>query len=456
MSSNPPSPQLAVRHRVIVVRPRDRRVLLVSDSSGDRLPAFSCEDRHTAEVDYLNAVLLSRFGLHATVLRSLSHSAPIDGVVDRVHEIEVHAHVAHEPSAGVQWRPLDTVVLRDATDRSALAQWQAESSSRRVIDGRDWTRRGWFAQACEWIGEVLRESGIGAPLEIRQLRSWASSCVLTVDAPGARFYFKALASSTRVESAVVGWLAEWTPSSVPRLIAVHPEQRWLLMEACSGTKLEAVPDAEQWARAAGSYGRLQVDCAARTAQLRALGCPVRGIDTLVGRIETLPGDRDALRCGAPDGLTDAECARLRAAVPELLRRCEVLAASGVPQTIEHGDLWPGNIFVDAAACVVIDWEDVAIAPAFFSLAPLTVGMIEAGIATPQALERLERSYLQAFESFAPAQHLHELLRLVAPLSFIEMAARYRRQRASGGGAAPMDARPRAADAASCARAVAVG
>ena len=60
---------------------------------------------------------------------------------------------------------------------------------------------------------------------------------------------------------------------------------------------------------------------------------------------------------------------------------------------------------------MIDWEDVAIAPAFFSLAPLTVGMIEAGIATPQALERLERSYLQAFESFAPAQRLHELLRL---------------------------------------------
>jgi Ser/Thr protein kinase RdoA (MazF antagonist) len=428
MSSNPPVPQLAVRHRMIVVRPRDRCVLLSSESSGDHLPAFTCEDRHTAEVDYLNAALLSRFGLRATVLRSLSHSAPIDGVVDRVHEIELRGGAPQTLSAGLQWRPLDAVELRDASDRSAFAQWQAESRSRRVIDGRDWTRRGWFARACEWIGEALRESGVAAPLEIRQLRSWAYSCVLSVDAPGTRFYFKALASG--VELSVVAWLAEWTPSTVPRLIAVHPERRWLLMEACSGTKLEAVPDAAQWARAAGSYGQLQAGGATRTAQLRALGCPVRGIDTLVRHIETLPGDRDALRSGAPDGLTDAECGRLRAAVPELLRRCELLAASGVPQTIEHGDLWPGNIFVDAAQCVVIDWEDVAIAPPFFSLAPLTVGMIEAGIATPQALERLERSYLQAFELFAPAQRLHELLRVVAPLSFIEMAARYRRQRAS--------------------------
>jgi thiamine kinase-like enzyme len=90
---------------------------------------------------------------------------------------------------------------------------------------------------------------------------------------------------------------------------------------------------------------------------------------------TLAGDREALRVGEPDGVTEAQLEQLRESLPTLERRCVELDGIGVPYTLEHGDLWPGNVFVELSdgACAIIDWEDAAIAHPFLGLAPLTVG-----------------------------------------------------------------------------------
>ena len=103
-----------------------------------------------------------------------------------------------------------------------------------------------------------------------------------------------------------------------------------------------------------------------------------------------------------------------------------------PLTIEHGDLWPGNFLVDDASCAIIDWEDVAIGHPFISLAPLIVGlsMFQPRLSSREMTQRLERAYLAGFASLAPPERLREAFRLAAPLSFIDMAVRYRRQRPS--------------------------
>jgi thiamine kinase-like enzyme len=108
----------------------------------------------------------------------------------------------------------------------------------------------------------------------------------------------------------------------------------------------------------------------------------------------------------------------------------VLERSGLPFTLEHGDLWPGNVLADRVTSVVIDWEDACIAPPLIGLAPLIVGLSANPAATANALERVQRAYLGAFTRYAPAARLEELLRLVLPLAFCDMAVRYRRERPS--------------------------
>lgn len=415
------APALVVRHRLLIRHLRHSGFALIDQAGDPTLPVITTGDAHTAETDYINAAVAQRFGIRATVLRSLSHSAPIDGVVERVHELETHDASAMLTS--VRWG--DPAELRDPADRRAVALCVRSTTAPDVADGREWMRPGWLDAAQDWTQRALADAGLGAAVEIRQLRNWASSCVLKVRTANAEFYFKALPRSGHVEFNVTTWLAAHYPDAVPRIIATERARRWLLTAACPGHKLEEMSDITRWEIGAMRYARLQADCAARVDELVALGCARRDLDALARSIASLLNDVGALRCGEPDGLTQAECDRLRGALPGLERRCEKLAAYRMAPTIEHGDLWPGNIFVTEATAAVIDWEDVAIGHPFFSIAPLSVGLVNAGLDTAANHARLERAYLAGFARFGTAEQLRRALALAAPLCFIEMAQRYR-------------------------------
>src|SRR5512132_1713079 len=57
---------LQVHHRLIIRHPSQPAILLVSDAGRLRLPVIRTDDRHTAEVDYINRAVRERFGLLTT------------------------------------------------------------------------------------------------------------------------------------------------------------------------------------------------------------------------------------------------------------------------------------------------------------------------------------------------------------------------------------------------------
>jgi len=413
-----------VHHRLIVRHPRDGGILATGSAGAYRLPTIVTDDRHTAEVDYINAAVLSEFGLTTTVLRGLSHSKADAAQIVRVHDLQAHGDARGQPQH-VHW--VAPTAAFGAADRAALDTWRAKGA---VVDGCEWTNPHWYAEACSWIERTIESAGLGPIETIIQLRVWASSSVLRIRAAGAEYYFKALPSSGSRECGVTGYLATHFPDAVPRLLASDAGRRWLLLAACPGQKLEDTVDAGAWTHAATRYARLQADCVAHVPALRALGCPVHDLETLARRIEPLCNDTGALRINRPDGLSAGEIERLRHFVPTLRRHCEQLAAVGVSLTLEHGDLWPGNIFVNADHCAIIDWEDVIIAHPFFSLAPLSVGLAKSPAYSPELSTRLESAYLSAFAGVASKARLRSALHLAAPLGFIDMAIRYRHQRPS--------------------------
>ena len=419
---------MQVQHRLIIRHPLQAAILLIHDNGEARLPVFTSDDRHTAEVDYINAAVHTRFGLLTTVLRSLHHSAPHGDIVVRVHELETHGDSVPQ-SHMLQWYGHTEILsLPDGEARATVAEWLAhETVHRAVVDGREWTRPGWFEEVRGWLEWVLHDAGLGTVRDIIQLRAWPSSCVLRVRAAHGDYYFKAVPESLRRECAVTEYLAYHFPDAVPRIIATEPVHRWLLMAACAGRRLEEVTDIALWERAAMRYARLQAACVPRVRELGALGCGLRSLDMLAQELRPLSSDTAALRPGAPDGLSVAEIEQFQALVPLLQRQCEQLAVGGIPYTLEHGDLWPGNFLIDHNTCVIIDWEDVAIAYPFFSLAPLSVGLSQCGLSSPAVLDRLERAYLAAFAEMAPPERLRPVLHMAMPLSFIDMAVRYRHQ-----------------------------
>jgi Phosphotransferase enzyme family len=415
-----------IEHRLIIRHPSRPAILVVEDGGGLRLPAVVSDDRHTAEVDYVNLAVRQRFGLSTTVLRSLGHSDPVGGVVIRTHELETHDD-GTALASGLRWCGREELASRiGGEDTQPIGQWIETPSA--AVDGREWTSPGWFDEVRAWLDRVLT-TRVRA---IVQLRAWEFSCVLRVSAEVGEFYFKAVPESIRHECAVTAYLARHFSGAVARVVATDPERRWLLMADAGGRKLEDIDEASAWERAAATYARLQLACVARRDDLRGLGCPTRSLDALGAAIEPLLADAAALRPGEPDGLSAGEIDRLRSRAAELRRRCERLADCEIPLTLEHGDLWPGNFLVDGTSCTLIDWEDVAIGHPFVSLGPLIVGlgMYQPRLASRELTERLERAYVTALAPLAPAARLTQALRLAAPLGFVDMAVRYRQQRPS--------------------------
>jgi hypothetical protein len=417
-------PPPRVQHRLVVRHPRRDAILIEESERGARLPAIETDDRHTAEVAYLNAAARERLGLVTTVLASLAHSDPHRAPVVRAHALMVHGGDALATPA-LRWCSSDALPpALDPTDREALRAWAASAGA--IVDGREWTRAGWLDEARAWLESVLPGGG----LEIVQLRTWPSSCVLRVRANGSEFYLKALCESLRRECTLTAYLAREFPQALPRVVASLPARRWLLLAACSGVKLEEVTDLALWERAARTYGALQRACTSRVDALLAAGCAERPLSRLRAGIEPLASDTPAFRVGEPEGFEQSEVERMRALVPALTERCDELESYGIAATLEHGDLWPGNFFVNAQSCALIDWEDACVGHPFLSLAPLRVGLRLAGLDTPAARARLNAAYLAAFAGVAPEERLRGALRAAAPLAFVDMALRYRAQRPS--------------------------
>ena len=389
-----------VTHRLIVPDAAERRWLV---TSAGELPRVATEDAHTADTEHLNAAVLDGWSMRCTVLRSVHHSEPIHGRIERAYVLELDG----EASPKLLWSD-DPGAMSDPLDRVALDRWRAARGSANV-DGRDWTRRGWRAEALRWIDAQVRGAGGGRVRDVVQIRAWHSSTVLRVTADGFDCYFKAVPANLAVETQVTRHLAARLPEFVPRLLAVDLERRWLLTEAFAGAALDSA-DPDCWPRAARRYGDLQAAAAGHVDALEALGCRRRTPRMLSAELQALIDDESV--------------------VAELQRRCALLERSGLPLTLEHGDLWPSNVLCDRATTVVIDWEDACIAPPLMGLAPLIVGLSAHPAASPGALEAVQRAYLGAFTSYTSVTRLEGLLPLVLPLAFCDMAVRYREQRPS--------------------------
>ena len=131
----------------------------------------------------------------------------------------------------------------------------------------------------------------------------------------------------------------------------------------------------------------------------------------------------------PDGLSASQIECLRKQVPTLKHGCRRLAASGVPFTIDHGDLWPGNILANETGCTIIDWEDVRIAHPFLSIAPLIAGMdtYQPTMNLRGALDRFRDIYSGAFSEWTGSQQMRETFAIAEPIGMMDMAIRYWRQ-----------------------------
>jgi aminoglycoside phosphotransferase (APT) family kinase protein len=150
---------------------------------------------------------------------------------------------------------------------------------------------------------------------------------------------------------------------------------------------------------------LQRSYAGKADRLLAFGCVDRRLAVLNGEIDRLLGPNPAT-----EQLEPAERALLPRRAEQLREAIAELAAFGVPETLLHGDLHPGNIAVRDGRVLAFDWTDAAVSHPFLDL----VTFAKQHSPTSQN-PRLKDAYLAEWEEYATPADLRRALSLAEEL-----------------------------------------
>jgi hypothetical protein len=258
------------------------------------------------------------------------------------------------------------------------------------------------ARSIAWAADQLARRGWSG-VTAHQHRTWNLSAIWRLDAGGGRpAWLKQVPPFFAHEAAVLRWLAGAAPGRAPELLAAGPEGRLLLGH---------VPGVDWYE--ADLAGRHRIGVTAHGIQVAALG------------------DLDALaEAGVPDrrGTRLAEWIRATLAphrptvdevVPDLDERLAAAAASGLPDTLVHGDLHPGNTRVAGDDDpVVIDWGDAYLGNPVFDILRLTETV------DADAAAGLRTAWAQRWRAAVPGCDPEAAVAALAPVAALRHAAVY--------------------------------
>jgi hypothetical protein len=94
-----------------------------------------------------------------------------------------------------------------------------------------------------------------------------------------------------------------------------------------------------------------------------------------------------------------------------------MGAAEVPDSLNHLDLNPGNVFVDSGKSTFLDWAEATVGNPFFSSEYLRQHFVKVFCAEQETAEPFEQSYVKRWSSILPGKAIKTMLRVV-PLTAI--------------------------------------
>ena len=232
-----------------------------------------------------------------------------------------------------------------------------------------WSEPGWWDELTAWIDERLAAAHIrrrGAPTHVR---SWARSALASVETDRGRLWAKQVPAVFAHEIAVTGLLTDVDPGSVAPTFAVDVPGGRMMTSHVAGPLLTDVTEApEAWRATLIRLAELQRVLAADPTALPAAGVTKAPVGSLAGAVGRLFGDDRLTRTGRPGGFSADEAAHLQDRASVVEAACRAFAESGVPDSLDHGDLSARQVIVGEMGPVILDWSDGSVTHPFLSAA----------------------------------------------------------------------------------------
>jgi len=321
--------------------------------------------------------------------------------------------------AGACWMPLTpaTCSWLDLSEDRLAVQESIEELQRFRREPRrgPLAKPGWLAELFEWAQVQIDPLNLRLSGVIRQLNASPTFSLIRLETDGPALWFKATGVPNSHELPITVVLARFFPGYIPGVIGVHhPWNGWLSPEV-PGTQLGQFTDLPAWVQAAEHLAELQIASIERTADLLDAHAKDLRISRLAGRIDPFLAHMGELMAvqekPAPKPLSWTELVTLGVALKE---SCFLLESCGLPDTVAHLDLNPGNILVARQRSVFLDWAEGAVANPLITFEYLRNHFSRCQTEDSTARNRLTDAYLHPWGSICSADNLRLAL-VVSPL-----------------------------------------
>ena len=298
-----------------------------------------------------------------------------------------------------------------------------------------WRSEEWRAELEAWLLPALEAAGrrVTGPVVQERVRFW--STVLHVETDAGRVWVKENAPSQAFEARLVSVVDGLAPGSVAPVVAVEEERGWLAT-ADLGVPMwhgETPPPVADWVAVVADYARTQRTLADHEDALLATGVPrfprdpeavVTWVEELLSELRSLP-EHDLRK------VSESEAAAVCDGLGRIHDAAAALAASGLPESLQHNDLHLGNAFRSNGGSTFIDLGDA------LWTHPLTTARIPLWImrtrfhleADHHHVARTVEAFLHPWTDLAEHDDLVALLPAADRLSCLHRAESWRRLQA---------------------------
>uniref|UniRef100_A0A7L6BCA4 Phosphotransferase n=2 Tax=Micromonospora robiginosa TaxID=2749844 RepID=A0A7L6BCA4_9ACTN len=359
------------------------------------LPPFEVPDPWWQQVASIVDGARRRYGVDVAVLRLLDADRP------------------HPPGGHVRY----LAQLLDAPARGAAAGGVPREPA--AVDlaphprRQPWAEPGGPARSVAWATDELRR--LGRPVTaVAQQRTWNLSAIWRLDTPQGPAWLKQLPPFASHEPTVLAWLAHPTGPTVPTEAKAGAGPGWAggAGGGRGGADAAGARGGED-RYGAGEAERAAIMAAHHARQRHAVGA----VDRLVADgVPDLRGHRLAEWIRAR--LTGHDVSVAAGLLDGLDRRLRRLRDCGLPDTLVHGDLHPGNVRGDGTRPVVIDWADAFAGHPAFDILRLTETL------DPATAGRLVDAWADRWRADAPGSDPHRAVDLLRPVAPLRLAAVY--------------------------------
>ena len=391
----------AATFRLIITRRNGSEILFSSCESGWTLPRVQAFPRQRIAWQ-LTEGLKEQLGLPAYCLFLRSFTAP--NAFRENYAVLESIKQNDGPPKGTCWVPRMTSECqfdRALGDKKAIEEFLRELDSY-VSEPKTgpFGRPGWLRELFEWSQEQLSPLGLRVNGSFRQFNASPTFNLIRLETSGPAVWFKATGEPNVHELPITLSLARLFPGYLPSILGVRPSWNSWLAEEPSNTTLDQISELSIWERAAKDFAELQIASIGKRsalldAQCRDLRLP-KLIDLIPPFLARMTEFMAVQEKQSPAPLALHEIDFLGERLQEAI---SLLQDLGLPDTLGHIDLNPGNILVSPARTVFLDWAEACVTSPFITFEYLAEHLRQSNFAGPDECKRAAMAYRRPWQSF---------------------------------------------------------